>query len=645
MSYLNALRLHFAGQFQANISTVNNDPGHFDNAGFQPGYQQMQGPNMNPPNGWFNPQGDACFRLLGCGVTTAWMPSGPVSGANDPVLSFLVADSDSKVPAKLVDLDPEQQLTSEIWGMTVRITDQSGNTMMQGEFEPAAFMDIWDRATGGSGLGGDNVAGATYQSVLKNLVWSDVSASQFLTALKSASNASGLLSIKFNLDGINMGDPTAADFLCGRIAGTIGPAAPGEPRFLLLGRQFMASASSYPAPQFFVPVGGINFFPALVDPQAGCIYLDLGNALTTATPGGAINNIGDLVLSVAEPAATPGWPAGSPVVLGTIPATGTNGYAQTGTWYAQTAGVVVLPLTPDQLALIQAAPLTLSGNAGVRIAETPSGAFVRADRFVYRMSPSDKADIPVYATRFGRPMAGSAVTFALDPSQFQPAPNPKQFPFVGTGPTAGTPAEAISFAPEATTDSTGMATLYVTAGDPGTPRWVGDSYGLDGQVYGIRPAFADGEIDTGPVNQWNFISLLLWSGFTPANPVTWTDVQPIFQQYANLYPVMLRFLNMASYDDVKAHSGLLSLAFGLPVSDPNSMPVTRDLSPAKRQAILDWLQDPRPGEVPKPAPRDLAAAEAPAAPLAPRDASSLRGGKAAAAARRLVLQVRQGDMR
>ncbi|HEX9964883.1 MAG TPA: hypothetical protein VGB04_07850 [Allosphingosinicella sp.] len=633
MSYLNALRLHFSGQFQANISTVNNDPDHFDNAGFKPGYQLMQGPNMNPPNGWFNPQGDARFRLLGCKVTSAWMPSGPVSYPADEVLIYLIADSDSKVPAKLVDLDPEQQLVSEIWGMTVRITDPSGKTILQGEFEPAAFMDIWDRATGGSGLGGDNVAGATYQSVLKNLIWGDVSASAFLAALQQASSGNGLLSIKFNLDGVNMGDPTAADFLCGRIAGTIGPAAPGEPRFLLLGRQFMASASSFPPPEFFVPAGGINFFPALVDPRAGCIYLDLGNALSTASPGGAINNIGDLVLSVAEPAATPGGPQGSPIVLGTIPATGTNGYAQTGSWYAQTAGVVVLPLTPDQLALIRAAPLTLSsGNAGVSIAENPSGAFVRSDYFVYRMSLGDKLDIPVYATLFGRPMAGTVVSFALDPSGLQAQSSSP----LGPAPQPGQPADKLSFSPSAITDSNGMATLSVTAGDPGTPRWVNNSYGIDGQVYGIRPAFADGGIDTGPVNQWNFISFLLWSGFTPANPVTWTDVQPIFQQYANLYPVMLRFLDMASYDDVKAHSGLLSLAFGLPVSDPNSMPVTRDLSPAKRQAILAWLQDPLPGEVPEPAPRDLAAAEAPETP----PALSRRGGKAAAASRRLVLQAR-----
>ena len=120
MSYLNPLRLHFAGQFQANVSTVNNDPGHFDNAGFQPGYQDMQGSGMNPPNGWFNPQGDAAWRFLGCTVTSAWQPSGAVP-VSDPVLQCIVADSNTLAPAKLVDLDSEQQLVSEIWGLQVRI--------------------------------------------------------------------------------------------------------------------------------------------------------------------------------------------------------------------------------------------------------------------------------------------------------------------------------------------------------------------------------------------------------------------------------------------------------------------------------------------------------------------------------------------
>jgi hypothetical protein len=48
MSYLNSIRLHFAGQFQAAPSTVNNDPLHFDNATFQPSYQQPA--TGNQPN-------------------------------------------------------------------------------------------------------------------------------------------------------------------------------------------------------------------------------------------------------------------------------------------------------------------------------------------------------------------------------------------------------------------------------------------------------------------------------------------------------------------------------------------------------------------------------------------------------------------
>ncbi|MBX3655179.1 MAG: hypothetical protein KF686_13415 [Ramlibacter sp.] len=631
MSYLNALRLHFAGQFQANVSTVNNDPGHFDNASFKPSYQKMQGDQMVPPNGWFNPQGDAAWRFLGCTVTAAWTPSGAVT-ASDPVLQYIVADSDGQVPAKLVDLDSEQQLVSEIWGLEVRIADDNGNTLLRGDFEPAAFADIWDRATG-SGAGGDIGAGAMYQSVLTRLQWADVSASPFLTALKAAA-ADGLLSIKFNVDGLNM-DFTSPSFMCGRIVGTIGPATPMEPRHLVMGRQFMASAAA--GGNFFTPVGGLNFCAGVVDDTAGCIYLDLGNALSTASPGGTLNDLGDLTLGVYDPTATPGQPAGSVVPLGTIPSRGSQGYASNAAWYGQTAGIVALPLSPAQLQAVARAPLVLAGPPSISISEWDSGAFVRADTFVYRLSPGDSVQVPVLAMQWGQPLAGVSVGFTADASQLQPGSG---FPYVCPSPPVATPAEALAFNATAETGSDGRAVLTLDASDPGTPRWFnnGQDYGIDGQVYGVRPAFADPAL-SGPVNQWNFVSILLWSGFKPAHPVTWNDLQPIFQQYANLYPVMNRFLNLGDYTSVVSHAGLLLLAFGLDPANPNAMPVTRDLSPAKRAAILSWLKNPLPGSPPlaRPAPAATApgnAARAPATPAAP----SARGGKAAAAARRLILQ-------
>jgi hypothetical protein len=626
MSYLNALRLHFAGQFQANVSTVNNDPAHFDNKAFVlPDDQQLQ--TATAANGWFNPQGDAAFRLLGCKVTSAWTPSGQVT--NDKVLQSLIADSDSRAPAKMVDLDSEQQVVSEIWGLQVRIADGQGNSLMTGDFEPMAFIDIWFRARGAQ-PGDDAPAGAMWQSVLTNLQWGDLGGSTFLQDLKSQADVSGLLSIKFNVDGFNLtlGDP---DFMCGRIVGTIGPAASDEPHHLVVGRQFMAA--NVPGNRgFFRPLHGINFCAARIDTSAKSIFLDLGNALPTDTPGSAPANLGNLTLT-ARPAATPGHPAGAPVALGMIPATGSGGYTAPD-WYLTTAGVVVLPLSDSQLQAASASPLTIAGNAQVSIAEWSSGAFVRADTFVYRMSPADKSDIDVYAMRWGKPLANAAIGFQLDPSQLQEDPpltvaTPADVLKVGSHPISTTPATV-------TTDGHGKATLTVTAGDPGNVRTFGGDYGIDGQVYGLRPAFTDHALNTGPVNDSNFISFLVWSGFAPGTPVTWNDLEPTLRQYANLYPVMNRFLDLGSYDDVIANAGFLQLAFGLKPDNPNVMPVTRDLSPAKRKAILSWLADPA---HPRGQPVVAAAAARKAAAPSRADAKAAAGGgKAAAMARRLALQ-------
>ena len=54
---------------------------------------------------------------------------------------------------------------------------------------------------------------------------------------------------------------------------------------MLIARQFMAA--NQPGNQgFFKPLGGLNFFPAVVDEASSSIFLDLGNAITTPAPGG-----------------------------------------------------------------------------------------------------------------------------------------------------------------------------------------------------------------------------------------------------------------------------------------------------------------------------------------------------------------------
>lgn len=577
MSYLGPLCLHFAGSFQAAVSTVNNDPTHFDDATFQPAFQQRQ-VDKEHPNGWWNPRGDGDWRLIGCTVRSAWLGDGTAAGADDPVLTMLIADSDRAAPAKLVDLDTDQQMVSTIWGMEMRICAPDGETLVLGSFEPIGFMDIWLRSLSGKG---DGVMGAMFQSVLIGVQWGDVSHSTFLSQLRDQHGGSRL-SVKLNVDGYQM-DFSDPRFTLGRITGSIGPAAPDEPDHLVRGRQFIATQDSK-----------LNMCAAALDPATAKLYIDLGNALNTDTIGGEITKLGALSLSA-------GTQSICPVPYGDA------------AWYERTAGVLALPadraLSAAEVELISKTALTLELSGKPDIQEVP--AYVRPDQFVFRLSPGESVTARLCATNLGAPLADATVYAAIDTSAL-----------------ASDPSGAIAFPATVVTGADGVAELTISGSDPGNPRGY-----IDGQVYAIRPSLQPPtSASITAVNSANFISVLLFDAFEIAQPPTWYPaLQSIFQQYANLYPVMQGFLDLSDYDSVVANRKLLLMAFGLDISDSNSMPVTRDLSPAKRAAILVFLNDPQQG-VPPPAATAPAGAAA-AAELDPAAGLSMLGGKTAAMAR------------
>src|SRR5690242_7010326 len=106
MSYLDPVRLHFSGRFQADPSTVNNDPTHFNNKTFKKSYQQ---PGQGATNGWWNPDGSGSFRLVDCRVTRVCYADGSTTDdpLMDPVVGMRIADADKRVAGKLVDLDSQ----------------------------------------------------------------------------------------------------------------------------------------------------------------------------------------------------------------------------------------------------------------------------------------------------------------------------------------------------------------------------------------------------------------------------------------------------------------------------------------------------------------------------------------------------------
>lgn len=139
MSYLSALRLHFAGGFVAAPSTVNNDITHYNNADFKPEYQLPQ--SATSMNGWWNPTGDNRFTV-DCRATAAGYQDGSAAIAGtDPVLAFAVK-SINRPNAKIVDLDPQQQMVSMVFGMELSVGSATGGVpLLKGVFEPAPFTD------------------------------------------------------------------------------------------------------------------------------------------------------------------------------------------------------------------------------------------------------------------------------------------------------------------------------------------------------------------------------------------------------------------------------------------------------------------------------------------------------------------------
>jgi hypothetical protein len=274
--------------------------------------------------------------------------------------------------------------------------------------------------------------------------------------------------------------------------------------------------------------------------------------------------------------------------LGELPAN----YTEIG-WLERTGGVVEFALGAKQ-AMAEASPLALSfavggNNSAVICPREESGCrHVRADSFVFRTDPGETIEIDIVVSSFGHPV-DAEIDVALDSldSYLNVLQAQKAIPGVpgpaGRGaPLPSQPANALKFPPKVKAVA-GRARLSIATSDPGNPRGY-----IDGQVYTVRPTFYG--VPPEFVNPSDTVSILLFGRVRLDGPPTWWgDVQPILQQYANLYPVMRKVLDLDDYASVIAHKGMLAYVFGLPIEDPNYMPVTRDLSGGKRRLILDWL--------------------------------------------------------
>lgn len=547
MAYLGWPRMHFFGSFQADMSTVNNDPSHFDVARYVPSWHR---PGAGATNGWWNPQGTGAWRFFDCAVTSVCYADGSYCDdpQSDPLVGAGFAAADDQVSAKLVDLDPEQQMVSQIWGLEVVVGSAAAGNGFSGAFEPAAFGDIWTRFPAGQP---DSFFSATYQSVLQSVQWPATISSRFLDALGRPDT----LSIKFTVDGFD-DDRTSSTFTLGRVSGAIGPYVDGEPHHFVAGRRLRPR-----------PKTPFNF--ALATIADGVLFVDLANSLPTTGPGGSQADVGLLEVALLPT-------DGPPVPIGTVD------YLRRS-WY-QDAGIQAFRLTAEQLQIATTTRLAVVSGGKPVLEEDALGSWVQADDFVFRLDPGAPQTTTLYARAFGAPASGQVIDLVVDNSAMEGQVQQGAVP----GPEVGKPAGAVAFPPSVTTGPDGTAEVELVGADPGNPR----KY-IDGQVYGVRYDWRGADLSAFAPETTNVLSVLLWSGFATGGAPTWIDhVEPVFYQYARLYPVMARVLDLTSYESCLEHLLSLQVVFGLPATHPNYMPVTRDLSTAKRTAIQQWLANP-----------------------------------------------------
>jgi hypothetical protein len=575
MSYLNNLRLVFAGDFQSDVSTVNNDVRHYDNATFEKRFQEFQmGQDFN---GWWNPIGSAAFRLINCTIKSAVINDEQME---DSAVGLFIGGSNNRVGGKMVDLDPQFQMASGIWGLTIRLTDGQQNFLV-GQFEPASFRDImFGRRQQAGGSAG---ASAAFQSVLTNLQWGeDLRGSPCLEALKAAS-ANGKLSIRLTTFGYST-DKKAERFTLGTVIGAIGPYDENQPRSFVLGRRMVPNLDAKTGSL----VNKINFFDGLVDEQNSSVLVDLGNALPLTFELG-LQDLGELQLAILKDVNTQ-----ESDILSTgdgFVALGTPIPYLTADWLYKTAGIFCATgLLPEQLELIRERPLALiDRNTGkVLVRESLDGLLVRADKFVQRVEPTETAEIELFASHYGKPLPNASVSIAFSPPNNNAGGGENdRKPPKAKSPWTDLPTDALKNLPlKLTTDAAGKAKLLIETQDPGNPRGY-----VDGQIYTLTYSLQE-QADS-QRQSLDAIYVLLFDAYPIPDRPTWLEhIHPIFQQYGNLYPIMSkRLVDLGDYDSVRKNRAILELAFSLDINDPNSMPVTRDLSRAKRVTILRWLRE------------------------------------------------------
>jgi len=286
--------------------------------------------------------------------------------------------------------------------------------------------------------------------------------------------------------------------------------------------------------------------------------------------------------------------------------------------YDNNAQITELPLTPEQVQMLQQGTLKLTmsrTDIGIRdVLTEPANTNIQfcAEQRVVRMNgdPYTTAAVRVYVSKRGVPWPGKKLEVFLE-SVYGTTPGATVAP---TNPGNSPKAHKAVKATISASDSDGYATVTLTVlKDPGqrTPE-------LDGQLYFIvvydpdlpHPDWSKKTSPAPPQDQT--ISCLVFSQYPVNQNPQWAEIKAMFVPYMKLYPSMRERLDLTDPTTFEVfaknppwshgynvnRTGPLGIVAGaipyylsLDFNDPRYMPISRDLSPAKVSTIMHFIKN------------------------------------------------------
>ncbi|SDF88045.1 hypothetical protein SAMN04487996_11380 [Dyadobacter soli] len=589
MSYLHAPRLIFTGDFLSDVSTVNNDPAHYNNKTFQPSFQEPSLPGQSGTNGWWNPEGGAVFDFRDCTVKQIFLPDGTTqaNAAEDIIIGQAVVGAEGRPTGKMVDLDPDAQMYSALWCVQLRICTANGDLLFKGDISTTSFRDIQPRQLAGAKINGQPL-GATWTSVITNIVWGEMAdQSAFLRTLR-ATTQGDKLAINMNPFGYYY-NHNEGRFSLGRLMGSIGPYFEGEPITFSPSRRLYGIYMAPNAQRTYFSV--TNF---LVEQDKKRVSADFGASMPVSDAEGTVTYNQDLRLAVSKvPQA--GFVSEYTHAYYILPEDmieiGTLEYRSDPEWLIQTGGIVSFDNLPDETMntlrnnqlLLVAPSTTMPGHFVIMAREAIDGLVARADNFVLRLDTDQSTQVDFYAYQWGVPLPKEGINVTLDPPTANTPLGPNNPISIVYG--NNFPADGLTFDGQLATDGNGKVQMQLTGNAIHSPRVY-----IDGQIYNITYQTATPDPAFAPES----IVVHLRDYFQALTTPVWDDISEIMTQYANLYPIMSKYVaNLADPQALIEKKKIMLFAFSRDINDTMHMPVTRDLSDAKRNTILAWLNNPQ----------------------------------------------------